>query len=55
MALSNTGEPLFIGRIRHQGIMIPGKIHPSHGGLFVAYASKEHSYQHGYEILVARA
>ena len=34
--------------------MTCGKIHPSNGGLFIAYGSKEHPYQHGYEILVSK-
>ena len=33
--------------------MTCGKIHPSLGGIFVAYGCREHAYQHGYEILVA--
>ena len=50
---TSTGEKLYIGRIRHDRVMTCGKIHPSNGGLFIAYGSNEHSYQHGYEILVS--
>ena len=52
---TSTGEVLYIGRKVHKGVLIPGKVHPSHGGLFVAYGGEEHAYQFGYEILVARA
>ena len=52
---TSTGEVLYIGRKVHKGVMIPGKVHPSHGGLFVAYGGAEHAYQFDYEILVARA
>ena len=51
---TSNGEKLYIGRIRHDGVMTYGKIHPSNGGLFIAYGSKEHPYQHGYEILVSK-
>ena len=52
---TSAGEVLYIGRTLHRGVLIPGKVHPSHGGLFVAYGGEEHAYQFGYEILVARA
>ena len=50
---TSRGEPLYIGRKIHAGVMIPGKIHPSQGGLFIAYGGKEHAYQSDFEILVA--
>ena len=50
---TSRGEPLYIGRKTHARVMIPGKIHPSQGGLFIAYGGKEHAYQSDYEILVA--
>ena len=50
--VSCNGEMLFIGRIRHQGHLICGKIQPSHGCLYVAYGGKEHCYKNGYEVLV---
>ena len=53
---TSSGEPLYICRVVHKGIMegvlTPGKIHPSHKGCFVAYDSKEHFYR-DYETLVA--
>ena len=51
---TSTGEVLYIGRKVHKGVLIPGKVHPSHGGLFVAYGGEEHAYQFDYEILVAK-
>ena len=50
---TSKGEPLYIGRKIHAGVMVPGKIHPSLGGLFIAYDGKEHAFQSDYEILVA--
>ena len=50
---TSRGEPLYIGRKTHARVMIPGKIHPSQGGLFIAYGGKEHAFQSDYEILVA--
>ena len=50
---TSSGEPLYIGRVVHEGVLTPGKIHPSYQGCFIAYGSKEHPYYIGYEILVA--
>ena len=50
---TSSGEPLYIGRIVHDGVLTTGKIHPSHGVVYVPYASKEHGYGFDYEILVA--
>merc|ERR1711973_392343 len=50
---TSSGEPLYIGRIVHDGVLTTGKIHPSHGVVYVPYASKEHGYGCDYEILVA--
>jgi hypothetical protein len=49
-----SGEILYIGRKIHMGVMTPGKIHPSHGCLYVSYNGYEYSYKHNYEILVSR-
>jgi hypothetical protein len=45
------GEPLYIGRVTHNNALTVGKIHPSHGCLYIPYAGKEHAYSH-YEVLV---
>ena len=51
---TSAGEVLYIGRTLHvQGVVIPGKVHPSHRCLYVAYDGKEHAHEVGYQILVA--
>lgn len=44
-------ETLFIGRVLHEGQLLPGKIHPSHRCIYVPFCGAEHAYQQ-YEILV---
>jgi len=46
------GQKLFIGRADHEGSITPGKVHPVHGVLYVAYGGEEHPHQE-YEVLVA--
>lgn len=45
------GEKLYIGRVHHQGSLTPGKIHPSHGCMYIPFDSREISYTR-YEVLV---
>ncbi|XP_055322242.1 uncharacterized protein LOC129578126 [Sitodiplosis mosellana] len=45
------GEPLFVGRARHEGDLIPGKLVPSHKVTYVAYGGLEHPHRN-YEVLV---
>jgi hypothetical protein len=45
-----TGEPLYIGRAWHGGSLVVGKIHPSHGVLYIPFDGKEIS-SHDYEVL----
>jgi hypothetical protein len=45
------GEPLYVGRARYEGNFTPGKIHPSHGCLYIPYGGYEHSIKY-YEVLV---
>ncbi|CAL1288387.1 unnamed protein product [Larinioides sclopetarius] len=47
------GEPLFIGRVNHEGAMCSGKVHPSHGVLYVPYGGQECPHD-SFEVLVAR-
>lgn len=47
---SEDGETLFIGRVNVDGNVSVGKIHPSHGVCYVAYAGAEHSHKN-YEVL----
>ncbi|RWS21267.1 uncharacterized protein B4U80_05885 [Leptotrombidium deliense] len=44
------GEPLFIGRAYHDGSLVIGKVHPSHGTLYFPFGGQEHSADH-YEVL----
>jgi hypothetical protein len=45
------GEALYIGRVTHNNALTVGKIHPSHGCLYIPYAGEEHKYSQ-YEVLV---
>lgn len=47
---TSDGEKLFVGRALHEGTMILGKVHPSHGAIYIPYGGKEISYD-SYEIL----
>jgi len=49
--LSVEGETLYVGRAPHEGTLSIGKVHPSHGVLYISYGGGEHSYSE-YEILV---
>lgn len=46
-------EPLFIGRVSHNGAMCSGKVRPSDGILYVPYGGIEHQYEI-FEYLVRR-
>lgn len=46
-----TGEPLAIGRAHHEGSLTPGKVHRSHGCLYLPYGGAEQSTLY-YEVLV---
>lgn len=48
---TNDGEPLYVGRGHWAGSLTPGKIHPSHGCLYIPYGGGEHKLEH-YEVLV---
>ena len=45
------GETLYIGRVSHEGSLTVGKIHPSHGCLYIPFDGKEVSLKQ-YETLV---
>ena len=49
---TSTGEPLYIGRVIHNGEPCCGKVHPTHKTLYIPYGGKEYTYKYGYEILV---
>uniref|UniRef100_A0A8D8V9P8 Natterin-4 n=1 Tax=Cacopsylla melanoneura TaxID=428564 RepID=A0A8D8V9P8_9HEMI len=44
------GEPLYAGRVAHAGTVTPGKIHPSHGVLYIPWGGKELNFNE-YEVL----
>lgn len=47
---SEDKEPLFIGRVNHEGTLTPGKVHPSHGCCYISYAGQELAFA-DYEVL----
>lgn len=51
--VSEQGEPLYVGRVHHEGSLTIGKIHPSHGCCYIPYGGSEHSYP-DYEVLVCK-
>lgn len=48
---SETGERLYIGRIKHKGSMCLGKVQPSHKCLYIVFAGKEVAYK-AYQIFI---
>ena len=50
---TGTGEPLYIGRARHEGSLTIGKVQPSHHCCYIPYAGQEICYT-DYEVLVCR-
>lgn len=49
---SEDGEPLFVGRVVHEGSLTVGKVQQSHGVCYIAYGGQELGFP-DYEILVA--
>ncbi|KAL5273901.1 hypothetical protein ACFFRR_000579 [Megaselia abdita] len=47
---TSDGEPLYIGRGHYHGSLTPGKVHPSHGCLYIPYGGAEHRLS-DYEVL----
>ncbi|EDW72335.1 uncharacterized protein Dwil_GK20869 [Drosophila willistoni] len=48
---TRTGEPLYVGRASHSNSVIVGKVHPSHGCLYVPFGGQEITIK-SYEVLV---
>uniref|UniRef100_A0A182WQL7 Farnesoic acid O-methyl transferase domain-containing protein n=1 Tax=Anopheles minimus TaxID=112268 RepID=A0A182WQL7_9DIPT len=48
---SEEGEPLFIGRVTHEGSVTVGKVQPSHGVCYIPYGGQELAFAE-YEIYV---
>lgn len=51
---TSTGEPLYIGRTHHEGSLTPGKIHRSHGCLYIPFGGAEQSFL-SYEVLIGQS
>ncbi|XP_045492266.1 C3 and PZP-like alpha-2-macroglobulin domain-containing protein 8 isoform X2 [Colias croceus] len=49
---TEAGEPLFIGRVRHEGSITTGKVQQSHGVCYISFAGQELGFP-DYEVLVA--
>lgn len=47
----HTLEILYLGRAEHNGMMVPGKVHPSHSVCYVPYNGEEVAHTE-YEIFV---
>jgi len=47
---TSSGETLYIGRTRHMGSLTCGKVHPSHGSLYISFGGQEIPHK-SYEIL----
>lgn len=45
------GEPLFVGRVSHEGTMTLGKVQASHSALYIPFAGAEIPFS-DFEILV---
>ncbi|KAK4879055.1 hypothetical protein RN001_007201 [Aquatica leii] len=50
---TSNGETLYLGRVRHANALTVGKIHPSHGCLYIPYGGGEIRHN-SYEILVLK-
>ncbi|EDV33113.1 uncharacterized protein Dana_GF23006 [Drosophila ananassae] len=48
---TRSGEPLFVGRGHHAGSLVVGKVHRSHGCLYIPFGGQEIKI-HNYEVLV---
>jgi len=47
------GEPLFVGRVHHEGTVTIGKVQPSHSVCYIPFAGSEVASSE-YEILVGQ-
>jgi len=48
---SEDGEPLFVGRVHHEGSVTTGKVQPTHGVCYIPYGGQELAFDQ-YEILI---
>uniref|UniRef100_A0A034VRD5 Natterin-2 n=1 Tax=Bactrocera dorsalis TaxID=27457 RepID=A0A034VRD5_BACDO len=52
--ITRHGERLYIGRVAYRNSLTIGKIHPSHGCLYIPFDGKELRF-HSYEVLIRKA
>ncbi|KRT83120.1 hypothetical protein AMK59_4131 [Oryctes borbonicus] len=50
---SENGEPLYVGRVLHDGVMTVGKVQQSHGVCYIPYGGKELGFPE-YQILITQ-
>lgn len=50
---SEDGEPLFIGRVNHEGTLTVGKVQPSHGTCYIPFGGQEVAFV-DYEVFVTQ-
>lgn len=53
IGMTQDGEKLYMGRALHGGSQAPGKVHPSHGCLYIPFAGEEVSLT-DYEVLCVK-
>ncbi|KAF5302480.1 hypothetical protein FQR65_LT08570 [Abscondita terminalis] len=51
---TSDGEPLYVGRVWHDGAHTVGKVHTSHGCCYIPYGGEEMSFS-DYEVLILRS
>ncbi|KAK7862740.1 hypothetical protein R5R35_002512 [Gryllus longicercus] len=51
--LDKNGDNMYVARARHEQDLLPGKVVPSKGGMFVSYGGQEHS-KCAYEVMLGR-
>ncbi|KAL1426167.1 hypothetical protein MTO96_018428 [Rhipicephalus appendiculatus] len=51
--VTSSGEPLYIGRAHHEGMLFVGMVQPSHKVAYIPYNGKGHPYAH-YEVLTLK-
>lgn len=50
---AENGEPLFVGRVDHEGTITIGKVQPSHNVLYIPYGGVEVPFN-DFEILISQ-
>lgn len=50
---TSNGERLYVGRAHHEGSLTVGKVHPSHGCLYISFGGREVRHDH-FEVLIEK-